>query len=70
MTGCTLVHTSSQLSPNFLEANQHRDALRFDDGAIVRVAMLAEGQRVKVLRLCSTEEREAGLEAVQRDLTR
>ena len=47
--------TFTQLSA---EANQHRDALCFDDGAIVRLAMLAEGQRVKVLRLASLEDAE------------
>ena len=51
--------TFTQLSA---EANQHRDALCFDDGAIVRLAMLAEGQRVKVLRLSSFEERQPASE--------
>lgn len=40
------------------EANQHRDALRFDDGSVVFLGMLAEGQRVRVLRLSSSEENE------------
>jgi hypothetical protein len=44
--GSSELATFTQLS---VEANQHRDALCFDDGAVVRLAMLAEGQRVKVL---------------------
>jgi hypothetical protein len=45
--------TFTQLSA---EPNQHRDALRLDSGAILSVATLAEGQKVKVLRLSSSEE--------------
>jgi hypothetical protein len=60
-SGSCELATFTQLSA---EANQHRDALCFDDGAIVRLAMLAEGQRVKVLRLSSTEEPEAAPETV------
>ena len=41
------------------EANQHRDALCFDDGALVRLAMLAGRAKGKVLRLASFEERRA-----------
>ena len=48
--------TFTQLSA---EANQHRDALRFDDGTTVTLGMLAEGQRIKVLRLSPAEEPEA-----------
>ena len=40
------------------EANHHRDALRFDDGVVVFLGMLAEGQRVRILRLSSSEESE------------
>ena len=57
--GASQLATFTQLSA---EANQHRDALCFDDGAIVRLAMLAEGQRVKVLRLSSFEERQPASE--------
>jgi hypothetical protein len=60
-SGSCELATFTQLSA---EANQHRDALCFDDGAIVRLAMLAEGQRVKVLRLSSIEEPEATPETV------
>ena len=60
-SGSSELATFTQLSA---EANQHRDALCFDDGAIVRLAMLAEGQRVKVLRLSSTEEPETAAETV------
>jgi hypothetical protein len=60
-SGSCELATFTQLSA---EANQHRDALCFDDGAIVRLAMLAEGQRVKVLRLSSTEEPETAPETV------
>ena len=60
-SGSSELATFTQLSA---EANQHRDALCFDDGAKVRLAMLAEGQRVKVLRLSSIEEPEATPEAV------
>src|ERR1041385_1789277 len=52
-SGSSELATFTQLS---VEANQHRDALCFDDGAIVRLATLAEGQRVKVLRLSSIKE--------------
>src|SRR5690348_1131804 len=45
-SGSSELATFTQLSA---EANQHRDALCFDDGAIVPLATLAEGQRVKVL---------------------
>ncbi len=51
--GSSELATFTQLSA---EANQHRDALCFDDGAIVRLDMLAEGQRVKVLRLSCVED--------------
>lgn len=54
-SGSSELATFTQLSA---EANQHRDALCFDNGAIVRLAMLAEGQRVKVLRLSSIVEPE------------
>jgi hypothetical protein len=60
-SGSSELATFTQLSA---EANQHRDALCFDDGAIVRLAMLAEGQRVKLLRLSSIEEPEATPETV------
>jgi hypothetical protein len=53
--GLSELATFTQLST---EANQHRDALCCDNGAIVLLAMLAEGQRVKVLRLSSPEEME------------
>lgn len=59
--GSSELATFTQLSA---EANQHRDALCFDDGAIVRLAMLKEGQRVKVLRLSSAEEREVTPETI------
>jgi hypothetical protein len=62
-SGSCELATFAQLSA---EANQHRDALCFDDGAIVRLAMLAEGQRVRVLRLSSIEEPEASPETVLR----
>ena len=62
-SGSSELATFTQLSA---EANQHRDALCFDDGAIVRLAMLAEGQRVKVLRLASFEERQPTSETIQR----
>lgn len=62
-SGASQLATFTELSA---EANQHRDALCFDDGAIVRLAMLAEGQRVKVLRLASFEEREPTSETIQR----
>ena len=61
--GSSELATFTQLSA---EANQHRDALCFDDGVIVRLAMLAEGQRVKVLRLASHEETEFRPETAQR----
>jgi len=60
-SGSSRLATFTQLSA---EANQHRDALCFDDGAIVRLNMLSEGQRVKVLRLSSIEEPEATPETV------
>lgn len=60
-SGSSELATFTQLSA---EANQHRDTLCFDDGAIVRLALLAEGQRVKVLRLSSIEEPEATPETV------
>jgi hypothetical protein len=61
-SGSSELATFTQLSA---EANQHRDALCFDDGAIVRLAMLAEGQRVKVLRLSSFEERQPTSETLR-----
>ena len=60
-SGSSELATFTQLSA---EANQHRDAVCFDDGVIVRLAMLAEGQRVKVLRLSSIEEPEASPQTV------
>lgn len=60
--GLSELATFTQLSA---EANQHRDALCFDDGPVVRLAMLAEGQKVKVLRLAANEETEFRLETVQ-----
>ncbi|HLH06592.1 MAG TPA: hypothetical protein VKW78_05095 [Terriglobales bacterium] len=62
LSGASELATFTQLSA---EANQHRDALCFDDGAIVRLAMLAEGQRVKVLRLSSFEERQPTSETLR-----
>lgn len=59
--GSSELATFTQLSA---EANQHRDALCFDDGAIVRLEMLAEGQWVKVLRLSSAEDREGTPETI------
>lgn len=53
--GSSELATFTQLSA---EVNQHRDALCFDDGPVVRLSTLAEGQRVKVLRLASHEETE------------
>ncbi|MGA8593460.1 MAG: hypothetical protein WB676_01840 [Bryobacteraceae bacterium] len=41
------------------EANRHRDALCFNNSAILLLELLAEGQRVKVLRLSSLERRRA-----------
>ena len=64
--GSSELATFTQLSA---EANQHRDALCFDDGPVVRLAMLAEGQRVKVLRLSCHEELGLRPEAAQRILT-
>ena len=61
-SGSSELATFTQLSA---EANQHRDALCFDDGAVVRLAMLAEGQRVKVLRLSSFEERQPTSETLR-----
>lgn len=63
-SGLSELATFTQLSA---EANQHRDALCFDDGTIVRLAMLAEGQRVKVLRLSSIQEREVIFETALGD---
>jgi hypothetical protein len=60
-SGSAELATFTELSA---EANQHRDALCFDDGAVVRLAMLAEGQRVKVLRFSSTEDRNVTPETV------
>lgn len=59
--GSSELATFTQLS---IEANQHRDALCFDDGAVVRLAMLAEGQRVKVLRLSSAGDGEVTRETI------
>ena len=59
--GSSELATFTQLSA---EANQHRDALCFDNGAIVRLEMLAEGQRVKVLRLSSAEDRDVTRETI------
>jgi len=61
--GFSELATFTQLSA---EANQHRDALCCDNGAVVRLAMLAEGQKVKVLRLSSFEETEPQPETAQR----
>ena len=60
-SGSAELATFTELSA---EANQHRDALCFDNGAIVRLAMLAEGQRVKVLRLSPAEDRNGTPETV------
>lgn len=38
------------------EANQHRDALWFGSGATLSLAMLGEGQRVRVLDLSPSEK--------------
>jgi hypothetical protein len=51
--------TFAQLSA---EANQHRDALCFDNNAILSLESLPEGQRMKVLRLCSQEDLEPDLD--------
>lgn len=48
--------TFAQLSA---EVNQHRDALCFDNGAIVSLELLPEGQKTKILRLCSQEDVES-----------
>lgn len=55
--------TFTQLSA---ETNQHRDALCFDDGAVLQLARLAEGQRVKVLRLSCLEDWELTPRTTQR----
>lgn len=44
------------------ETTGTRDALRFDNGAIVPLELLPERQQVKVLRLASTEEDESDAE--------
>lgn len=44
------------------DANGYRDALCFDNGAIVSLALLAEGQRIRVLQLSSREDVEPGLD--------
>ncbi len=54
--------TFTQLSA---EANQHRDALRFDNSAIAPLELLPEGQKVKVLRLCSQEDVEPDLDPLR-----
>lgn len=52
--------TFTQLSA---EANRNRDALCFDNGAVVPLGSLTEGQKVKILGLPSSED---GEPAVQR----
>jgi len=54
--------TFNQLS---VEANQHRDALCFDNSAIAPLELLPEAQKVKVLRLCSQEDVEADLDRLR-----
>ncbi len=49
------IATFTQLSA---EVNENRDALCFDNGPIVRLGMLAEGQRVRILTLSRPEETE------------
>ena len=45
--------TFTQISP--LE-REHRDALCFTNGAILRLGLLPEGQRLRVMRLSSRED--------------
>lgn len=44
------------------EAYRYRDALCFDNGAIIQLELLSEGQRIKVLRLSSAEDSELHLD--------
>ena len=43
------------------ESNRYRDALLFDNGNIVLLQLLAEGQKVTVLRLSAAEDVEPDL---------
>lgn len=47
--------TFTQVSP---DNNRHRDALLFDDGTTVMLQLLAEGQRITLVRLSSSEDAE------------
>ena len=53
-----------------VEINQHRDALCFDNSAIVLLQLLPEGQRVRVLRLSSHEDFQSQLDELQNSYTR
>jgi hypothetical protein len=44
------------------EASQYRDAVCFANGATILVQWLPEGQRVRILRLCSQEDVEPALD--------
>jgi hypothetical protein len=44
------------------EVNRHREALWFDNNAVVPLELLAEGQRIRVLQLSSKEDSESGLD--------
>lgn len=44
------------------EVNSHRDALCFDNNAVVPLELLTEGQRIRVLQLSSREDAEADLD--------
>jgi hypothetical protein len=48
-----------------VEINQHRDALCFDNSAIVLLQLLPEGQRIRVLRLSSHEDFQSELDGLQ-----
>ena len=48
-----------------VEINHHRDALCFNNSAIVLLQLLPEGQRIRVLRLSSREDFQSELDALQ-----